>query len=756
MACNCDAIVSNLQAISGLLSNKFGALDDRLNSIEQRLETIENGQGEIGQRVSGLESILDRIERRSDEIGNAVNDIIGGLANLLTADTFREVLSASLEITEALIRGVAETIRGIVEAIFELINLFRGGGGNCDLTEINRKLDGIGDRVNEIYDRTGSLGEILENTQRIRQDIAQLDTDIGEKLYPILSNTEEIIRKLNRLDDIYNEVTQPQWFTTLINALRDVLTAVLPELIKAAIEVATNGLLQKIQDVLDIVNGFLDILNGIKDLLENGQEVDLTEVLTQISVLAYKLDQLSANLNLNTQEIIRQINLLNFDCDTSEIRQLIFDLKSDIALIELNPTIDVNFSTVSLEINPTIEVSLEPAIEFNPELTLEPSLDISLDLQTQVDVQIDLNQTTIELNPTINADFNSLTLEINPTIEVSLEPAIEFNPELTLEPSLDLSLDLQPQVDVQIDLPELTATECDLCPPIAGGATIHGWNWDEQHTNVQWNGIGIQGLNEGLQVISDQIGKISGALTRSANIPYDSRNCTEVTAGGCGAFESRSGLVSIEVDSECPDDPNLNPIALKGKLTPVIFELIADVTKRYQSIRNEVCCGSVAIMPSDTYQEFALESRLTLEFIRDSEWGKIGKCGKWNIEIPNPRTNLSWCADFEQFGYKKGYWYVRLEWGNSGVKTGCYCHSKKEAERVGALLNGLTKDPTPRIRISKVNRVDRALVTDCVRVLRAVVTTIDPATNTVLDSQCFNRMPCDVPYQGCNYLEDCD
>jgi len=694
MACNCDAIVSNLQAISGLLSNKFGALDDRLNSIEQRLETIENGQGEIGQRVSGLESILDRIERRSDEIGNAVNDIIGGLANLLTADTFREVLSASLEITEALIRGVAETIRGIVEAIFELINLFRGGGGNCDLTEINRKLDGIGDRVNEIYDRTGSLGEILENTQRIRQDIAQLDTDIGEKLYPILSNTEEIIRKLNRLDDIYNEVTQPQWFTTLINALRDVLTAVLPELIKAAIEVATNGLLQKIQDVLDIVNGFLDILNGIKDLLENGQEVDLTEVLTQISVLAYKLDQLSANLNLNTQEIIRQINLLNFDCDTSEIRQLIFDLKSDIALIELNPTIDVNFSTVSLE--------------------------------------------------------------INPTIEVSLEPAIEFNPELTLEPSLDLSLDLQPQVDVQIDLPELTATECDLCPPIAGGATIHGWNWDEQHTNVQWNGIGIQGLNEGLQVISDQIGKISGALTRSANIPYDSRNCTEVTAGGCGAFESRSGLVSIEVDSECPDDPNLNPIALKGKLTPVIFELIADVTKRYQSIRNEVCCGSVAIMPSDTYQEFALESRLTLEFIRDSEWGKIGKCGKWNIEIPNPRTNLSWCADFEQFGYKKGYWYVRLEWGNSGVKTGCYCHSKKEAERVGALLNGLTKDPTPRIRISKVNRVDRALVTDCVRVLRAVVTTIDPATNTVLDSQCFNRMPCDVPYQGCNYLEDCD
>ena len=370
-----------------------------------------------------------------------------------------------------------------------------------------------------------------------------------------------------------------------------------------------------------------------------------------------------------------------------------------------------------------------------------------------MDVQIDLNETTLEFAPTINADFNSITLEVNPTIEVSLEPTIEFNPQLSIEPSYELDLSLEPSVDVQIDLPEF---ECDPSP-VSGNAIIHGWAWDEIHSPVAWSGEGVVGLNAGIQIVSRQIQKITEALTRSAVLPYDSRNCSEVAGEECGGFESRSGLVSVEVLTECTDDKNLTPVTLRGKLTPVIFEMVADTTKRHQTIRNEVCCHPVAIMPSDIYQEFALESRLTLSFVRDTEWEKIGSCGKWTIEVPNPRLDLTWCKDFEQFGYKKGNWYVRLEWGNqTGLRTGCYTHSKKEAERVGEILNSLTLYPTARMRISRVNRKDREMVKDCVRVNRAVLSVIDPATNTLIKTTCFVPVPCDPPYQGCNYLDDCD
>ena len=372
------------------------------------------------------------------------------------------------------------------------------------------------------------------------------------------------------------------------------------------------------------------------------------------------------------------------------------------------------------------------------DLSLEPSVDVSVDLP--------------ELTATVDIEFNP-TIELTPTIEVRLEPTIEFNPQLSIEPSYELDLSLEPSVDVQIDLPEF---ECDPSP-VSGNAIIHGWAWDEIHSPVAWSGEGVVGLNAGIQIVSRQIQKITEALTRSAVLPYDSRNCSEVAGEECGGFESRSGLVSVEVLTECTDDKNLTPVTLRGKLTPVIFEMVADTTKRHQTIRNEVCCHPVAIMPSDIYQEFALESRLTLSFVRDTEWEKIGSCGKWTIEVPNPRLDLTWCKDFEQFGYKKGNWYVRLEWGNqTGLRTGCYTHSKKEAERVGEILNSLTLYPTARMRISRVNRKDREMVKDCVRVNRAVLSVIDPATNTLIKTTCFVPVPCDPPYQGCNYLDDCD
>ena len=478
--------------------------------------------------------------------------------------------------------------------------------------------------------------------------------------------------------------------------------------------------------------------------------------------------------------------------------------------LEFAPTINADFNSITLEVNPTIEVSLEPTIEFNPQLSIEPSYELDLSLEPSVDVQIDLNETTLEFAPTINADFSTVSLEVNPTIEVRLEPTIEFNPQLSIEPSYELDLSLEPSVDVSVDLPELTATvdiefnptieltptievrleptiefnpqlsiepsyeldlslepsvdvqidlpefECDPSP-VSGNAIIHGWAWDEIHSPVAWSGEGVVGLNAGIQIVSRQIQKITEALTRSAVLPYDSRNCSEVAGEECGGFESRSGLVSVEVLTECTDDKNLTPVTLRGKLTPVIFEMVADTTKRHQTIRNEVCCHPVAIMPSDIYQEFALESRLTLSFVRDTEWEKIGSCGKWTIEVPNPRLDLTWCKDFEQFGYKKGNWYVRLEWGNqTGLRTGCYTHSKKEAERVGEILNSLTLYPTARMRISRVNRKDREMVKDCVRVNRAVLSVIDPATNTLIKTTCFVPVPCDPPYQGCNYLDDCD
>lgn len=132
----------------------------------------------------------------------------------------------------------------------------------------------------------------------------------------------------------------------------------------------------------------------------------------------------------------------------------------------------------------------------------------------------------------------------------------------------------------------------------------------------------------------------------------------------------------------------------------------------------------VIIYPSDIHSEFTLESRLLLEFTPVDDFPKrTATSSKWSLEIPNPRANLDWCSDFENFRFTKGNWYGRAIWSSSGIRSGTYCRDEAEARRVVDLISALTTLSPERVRVTSTGKT--GMFSGEVRVIRAVHSVIN-------------------------------
>jgi hypothetical protein len=175
-----------------------------------------------------------------------------------------------------------------------------------------------------------------------------------------------------------------------------------------------------------------------------------------------------------------------------------------------------------------------------------------------------------------------------------------------------------------------------------------------------------------------------------------------------------------------PDPAGTTSLAWSGTGIQALIEASKATQKGIAEIWEKVKCEAekpVVIYPSDVYSEFTLESRLLLEFTKVDEYPKrSSNSSKWSLEIANPRTDLDWAEDFENFRFTKGQWYGRVLWSNSGVRSGAYCSTHEEALRLCEMIKALSTSQPQRTRTSLSGAA--SLYGGEVRVIRAVRTTI--------------------------------
>lgn len=142
----------------------------------------------------------------------------------------------------------------------------------------------------------------------------------------------------------------------------------------------------------------------------------------------------------------------------------------------------------------------------------------------------------------------------------------------------------------------------------------------------------------------------------------------------------------------------------------------------------------IVIYPNDVYSEFELQGRLTLEFTTLDAFPKqvVGN-SRWSLDIPNPLAEYDWATHFDSFRLTKGNWYGRCMWSSSGIRSGAYCASFEEAQKLIDYIRTLTTLTPERERVTSSGRA--GMSTAQVRIIRAVKTTI--VGGQVVDAVCY-------------------
>jgi hypothetical protein len=262
-------------------------------------------------------------------------------------------------------------------------------------------------------------------------------------------------------------------------------------------------------------------------------------------------------------------------------------------------------------------------------------------------------------------------------------------------------LGLQNQIDRVLDFNKKILSEvCDIevevpsfsFPDIFGGGT---YICDGSIANYQFSGSGLIGL-------SNQISQLTSINTK-------------ILAEVCdGEGDEISGRINF---FDC--DGNTQVILYNGDGIAGLSSQISAFTELQKLTYAKACETPVCVpvQPGDEFAEFDVPRQLVLT------WGQeypTQNGSLWHTQIPNPRENLDWCADFDNLQYVKGNVYGRWLWGGSKIKSGMRCVDEDEADRILNLIASLTT-ATGRKRFTKGGGVKLNPAVRTVRCVRAAI-----------------------------------
>jgi hypothetical protein len=307
MACNCDAIVSNLIDISTKLDNlgtmmtKISEIEARLNQIETKTQSIKQDTEGLGQTVKdnnnliqnwidrNVDSLENGVSRILDSLENGVNRIINGVDGLSSAiDLVSNIVSTGFQALTTIVNGVGSLLTGIrdflsggnsddtervLNAIGDVSNQVRQIPTN-DAERILNALTGVGIEIERIANNTGDI--ILGNSQ-IYETVRLIPTNDAERILNALVGMDQILRShSDSLADIIRR---------LIEGVNVDLSPVLSAIGRTedTVRFEANKILAALAliKLTDLVGS---ILNGIKDILHQ-DKVDILEILANLTTL---------------------------------------------------------------------------------------------------------------------------------------------------------------------------------------------------------------------------------------------------------------------------------------------------------------------------------------------------------------------------------------------------------------------------------------------------------------------------------------
>lgn len=244
-------------------------------------------------------------------------------------------------------------------------------------------------------------------------------------------------------------------------------------------------------------------------------------------------------------------------------------------------------------------------------------------------------------------------------------------------------------------------------------------------------------------IIDDVIANVSGTIVSSL---------TTLLIPGVGGFitgivaESlvQTGVGEIldsyypEISEEGEEIPSYwsSEIEYKGiaELMKIIDRRQVENTKAVCEIRDEIKKirarqeelleqgpGCSVVEPSDSYEEFDINSQIELVFGSEypTQGGRI-----YRFRIPNcaySPDQLDWEEFFKPLEFYKGRYYARVVWSDSGVRSGTYCSNTEEAERVLEFIKSFSSSTVKNERISLSSSFEPSY-TGLVKCVRAVLT----------------------------------
>jgi hypothetical protein len=250
-------------------------------------------------------------------------------------------------------------------------------------------------------------------------------------------------------------------------------------------------------------------------------------------------------------------------------------------------------------------------------------------------------------------------------------------------------------------------------PLIQGGGTFV---CDETFGNYNYSGVGLLGLQSQIDRVLDFNRKILSEVCDDDEDIFGSINFTDCDGGTQVLLYNGDGLVGLS--------SQVTALAELQKLT-------------YAKACETSTC--MPVQPGDEFAELNVPRQLVLT------WGEqypTQSGSLWHTQIPNPREDLEWCADFDNLVYTKGNVYGRWLWGNSKIKSGMRCVDKDEADRILDLISQLSTS-TGRKRFTIGGGVKLNPAVRSVRCVRAAIAELGP-DGIAVTVKCF--VP---PIEGC-------
>lgn len=226
---------------------------------------------------------------------------------------------------------------------------------------------------------------------------------------------------------------------------------------------------------------------------------------------------------------------------------------------------------------------------------------------------------------------------------------------------------------------------------------------------------------------------VNGGATKTIFTPTPSKRTPASINGETGQpadFKADGGIESEEDGSL-----NWDGTGLAG-----LYNFAIATSRALSAMNQRLACldldgdSPIVIYPNDVYSEFELQGRLTLEFTTLDAFPKqvVGN-SRWSLDIPNPLAEYDWATHFDSFRLTKGNWYGRCMWSSSGIRSGAYCASFEEAQKLIDYIRTLTTLTPERERVTSSGRT--GMSTAQVRIIRAVKTTI--VGGQVVDAVCY-------------------